>query len=166
MTDYLCHRLDAGVMYAQNCARNGPVTDIFKNTFLRWKWGHLNRPVLNDAGVQVDTSATFEQALMSDELLSSVSPCNETFHLSKAQDDFNPAAFDKWSKALSEGGAAMTLGCTARHQVQEYRRQHPTAPHRLWYQQSMVTWFAASLRTDNCPQPKEARPLSHALTSD
>ena len=31
------------------------------------------------------------------------------------------------------------------------------------YQQSMVT---ASLRTDNCPQPKEARPLSHTLTSD
>jgi hypothetical protein len=30
----------------------------------------------------------------------------------------------------------------------------------------MVTRFAASLRTDNCPQPKEARPLSHALTSD
>jgi hypothetical protein len=26
--------------------------------------------------------------------------------------------------------------------------------------------FVASLRTDNCPQPKEAQPLSHALTSD
>jgi hypothetical protein len=30
----------------------------------------------------------------------------------------------------------------------------------------MVTRFAASLRTDNSPQRKEARPLSHALTSD
>ena len=30
----------------------------------------------------------------------------------------------------------------------------------------MVTRFLASLRTDNCPQPKEARPLSHAQTSD
>jgi hypothetical protein len=29
-----------------------------------------------------------------------------------------------------------------------------------------VTRFATSLRTDNSPQPKEARPLSHALTSD
>jgi hypothetical protein len=26
--------------------------------------------------------------------------------------------------------------------------------------------FAASLRTDNCPQPKEAQLLSHAVTSD
>ena len=30
----------------------------------------------------------------------------------------------------------------------------------------MVTRFAASLRTDISPQRKEARPLSHALTSD
>jgi hypothetical protein len=30
----------------------------------------------------------------------------------------------------------------------------------------MVTRFLASLRTDNRPQRKEARPLSHALTSD
>jgi hypothetical protein len=30
----------------------------------------------------------------------------------------------------------------------------------------MVTRFAASPRTDNSPQRKEARPLSHALTSD
>jgi transposase len=29
-----------------------------------------------------------------------------------------------------------------------------------------VTRFAASLRTDISPQRKEARPLSHALTSD
>jgi hypothetical protein len=30
----------------------------------------------------------------------------------------------------------------------------------------MVTRFAAStLRTDNCPQPKEAQPRSHALTT-
>ena len=29
----------------------------------------------------------------------------------------------------------------------------------------MVARFAASLRTDNYPQPKEAQPLSHALTS-
>jgi hypothetical protein len=33
-------------------------------------------------------------------------------------------------------------------------------------QQLMVTRFAASLRTDNSPQPKEAQPMSHALTSD
>jgi hypothetical protein len=32
------------------------------------------------------------------------------------------------------------------------------------YQQLMVTRFAASLRTANSPQRKEARPLSHALT--
>jgi hypothetical protein len=30
----------------------------------------------------------------------------------------------------------------------------------------MVTRFADSLRTDNCPQPNEAQPRSHALTSD
>jgi hypothetical protein len=30
----------------------------------------------------------------------------------------------------------------------------------------MVTRFAASLPTDICPQPKEAQPLPHALTSD
>jgi hypothetical protein len=33
-------------------------------------------------------------------------------------------------------------------------------------EQHQVTQSAASLRTDNSPQPKEARPLSHALTSD
>ena len=38
---------------------------------------------------------------------------------------------------------------------------HPTPTHPL-----MVTRFAASLPTDNSPQPKEAQPLSHALTSD
>ena len=103
-------------MYAQNCARNGPVTDVFLNTFTRWKWGHMNKPVLNDAGVKVDTSATFEQALMSDELLSNVAPCNQTFHLSKQQQDFDPAAFDIWTKGLSEGGGFVTLGCTERHQ--------------------------------------------------
>jgi hypothetical protein len=40
------------------------------------------------------------------------------------------------------------------------------SPHRLGYQQVMVTRFAASLRTDNSPQRKEAHPRSHALTSD
>jgi hypothetical protein len=38
--------------------------------------------------------------------------------------------------------------------------------HPAPYQQLMVTRFAASLRTDISPQRKEARPLSHALTSD
>jgi hypothetical protein len=33
-------------------------------------------------------------------------------------------------------------------------------------QQLMVTRFAASLRTDISPQPKEAQPPSHAPTSD
>jgi hypothetical protein len=28
----------------------------------------------------------------------------------------------------------------------------------------MITRFAASLRTDNCPQPKEAQPRSHTLS--
>jgi hypothetical protein len=32
--------------------------------------------------------------------------------------------------------------------------------------QLMATRFAASLPTDNCPQPKEALLLYHALTSD
>jgi hypothetical protein len=39
---------------------------------------------------------------------------------------------------------------------------HPKPPP----QQLMVTRFAASLPTDICPQPKEAQPLPHALTSD
>jgi hypothetical protein len=38
--------------------------------------------------------------------------------------------------------------------------------HAVWYQQLMVTRFAASLRTENSPQPKEARALPHALTSE
>ena len=47
--------------------------------------------------------------------------------------------------------APAPAGCSRVH------RPYPPPPLR---------WFAASLRTDICPQRKEARPLSHALTSD
>ena len=42
----------------------------------------------------------------------------------------------------------------------------PSVSAHLAFTLAMVTRFAASLRTDNSPQPKEARPLSHARPSD
>jgi hypothetical protein len=42
----------------------------------------------------------------------------------------------------------------------------PPTPRRPDTNGKMVTRFATSLPTDICPQPKEAQPLSHALTSD
>jgi hypothetical protein len=58
------------------------------------------------------------------------------------------------------------LGSLVHFQAQVSNRNfHPgsLAPHRLWYQQLMVTRLAASLRTDNSPQRKE-RKLDHCLT--
>jgi Cd2+/Zn2+-exporting ATPase len=70
------------------------------------------------------------------------------------------------------------VGALARHEVLgllaalEQQSTHPMAAgtqHQLHrtvsvYQQLMVTRLAASQRTDNCPQPKEAQPLVYCLT--
>jgi hypothetical protein len=72
-------------------------------------------------------------------------------------------------RCLQDNRNQLTYECRATLFDQEVRTrgwsQHPTAP-SLGHQQGMVTRFAASLRTDNCPQPKEAQPRSHALTSE
>eukprot|EP00959_Pyramimonas_sp_CCMP1952_P416425 8724343-Pyramimonas_sp.AAC.1 len=39
-------------MYAQ-AAPDGPVANIFKETFMRWKWGRQNRPIMNKKGADV-----------------------------------------------------------------------------------------------------------------
>jgi hypothetical protein len=39
-------------------------------------------------------------------------------------------------------------------------------PQEWWLSRSARPPLEVSLRTDNSPQPKEAQPLSHALTSD
>jgi hypothetical protein len=72
-------------------------------------------------------------------------------------------------RCLQDSREQLSYECRATLFDQEVRTrgwsQHPTAP-SLGHQQGMVTRFAASLRTDNCPQPKEAQPRSHALTSE
>jgi hypothetical protein len=67
-------------------------------------------------------------------------------------------------RVLSVSSRAHPLGACG-EVIKTTANRNPTqltrSPRRL-----MVTRFAASLRTDNCPLPKEAQPLSHALTSD
>jgi hypothetical protein len=78
------------------------------------------------------------------------------------------------SEHFTSGPGSVCLADTALHASQPStgsgRNSNSTVrgpdQHHPRPQQLIVTRFVASLRTDNCPQRKEARPLSHALTSD
>jgi hypothetical protein len=78
----------------------------------------------------------------------------------------SPARFRLWGRApKAEEAEAEAAAAGVVVQVAP-PPPHARIPFSLVDQQSMVTRFAASLRTGNSPQRKEARPLSHALTSD
>ncbi|KAK3271870.1 hypothetical protein CYMTET_19806 [Cymbomonas tetramitiformis] len=112
------HRIEinTGIMYAQGAAPEGPVTHIFRDTYLRFNEGdqmladHSGK-VFNRHGVDVSKGIAFEQQLLTDVIESNLLTCNETRRMTMKDHELSsPGAVALLLSAMKQD-SAIQLGC-------------------------------------------------------
>ena len=105
---------DCPPSYPSGARGDGPVVELLRDTFMRWKEAHLaDRPRLNSKHADVSRFGTMESLVLSDAVLSAVT-CNRTDRLSMKEDaDYDPAALALLFKAIQSRGK-LSLACAYR----------------------------------------------------